>query len=145
MVWYSERFEGDGMLNFTNCQNILNSWVNYPYLLHGSCHILHTLNTACDACQWTNCRITTATPELHPVPVKLPWYHVGIDFIGPVTTSDSGNRYILTLSDYCSKWVEAVPTQTKHASGVAHALFKVCMHIYSANCKIQGYWSQKIM
>ena len=59
------------------------------------------------------------------MPVNMPWYHVGIDFVGPLTTSDSGNHYILTLSDYCSKWVEAVPLPTKHASGVAHALFKV--------------------
>ena len=87
--------------------------------------ISYTQITTCDACQRTNRRITTATPELHPVPVKVPWYHVEIDFVGPVTTSDSGNRYILTLSDYCSKWVEAVPMPSKHASGVAHALFKV--------------------
>ena len=60
--------------------------------------------------------ITTATQELHPAPVKIPWYLVGIDFIGPVTASDS---------DYCLKWVEAVSMPFKHASGVAHALLKV--------------------
>ena len=40
-------------------------------------------------------------PELHPVPVHSPWHHVGIDFIGPIhPTGRSGNRFILTLSDY---------------------------------------------
>ena len=71
----------------------------------------------------------TATPALHPVPVKAPWYHVSIDFVGPITTSDSGNCYILTRSDYCSKWVEDVPIPTKHASGVAPALFKVNIYV----------------
>ena len=69
--------------------------------------------------------MTTITPELHPIPVKSPWYHIGIDFIWPVTTSTMNNRYIPTISDYCSKWVEAVALPSKCASGVASALFKV--------------------
>ena len=28
--------------------------------------------------------MTVGTSELHPVPVVSPWYHVGIDFIGPL-------------------------------------------------------------
>lgn len=74
--------------------------------------------------------MTTGAPELHPIPVKSPWYHVGIDFIGPISpTSDDGNRYILTLSDYCTKWVEAIPTPDKSASSVATALFKIFMRM----------------
>ena len=67
-------------------------------------------------------------PELHPVPVVAPWHHIGIDFIGPLSpASEQGSRYILTISDYFSKWVEAIPTATKHAAVVAAALFKVCL------------------
>ena len=62
-------------------------------------------------------------PELHPVPVKSPWNHIGIDFVGPLVKSKSENQYILTVCDYFSKWVEAVPS--KHAIGVANALYKV--------------------
>ena len=73
-----------------------------------------------------NKKMTSTTPELHPVPVKSPWYHIGIDFVGPITpTSSSGNRYILTVSDYFTKWTEAVALPSKHAQGVAEALFKV--------------------
>ncbi|KAL5518000.1 hypothetical protein EMCRGX_G003661 [Ephydatia muelleri] len=53
------------------------------------------------------------------------WYHVGIDFIGPITpASSSGNRFILTLSVYYTKWVDAVPLPNKHATGVAASLLK---------------------
>ena len=45
--------------------------------------------------------------------------------MGPILESKSGNLYILTVCDYFSKWVEAVPLPSKHAVGVAHALFKV--------------------
>ena len=58
--------------------------------------------------------------------VKSPWYHVAIDFIGPITpTSDKGNCYILTLRDYFTKYTEAIPLPTKCATEVASVLFKV--------------------
>ena len=46
--------------------------------------------------------------------------------MGPISPpSVSGNSYILTLSDYFTKWVEAVPLPTKEAHGVATVLLKV--------------------
>ena len=77
-------------------------------------------------CQRTNRKITTTAPELHPVPVKSPFHHIGIDFIGPLNPiAEDGAQYVLTISDYFTKWVEAFPTPNKCASGVANALFKV--------------------
>ena len=73
-----------------------------------------------------NKKANTARPELHPIPVNYPWYHLGIDFIGPYSPpSASGNKYVLTVSDYFTKfvWVKALPT--KEASGVAQALQEV--------------------
>ena len=65
----------------------------------------------------------TMTPELYPVPVKSPWYNVGIDFIGPIQMSKQGNHLILTLSDYCTKYLDAVVMLSKCASMSAGALF----------------------
>ena len=49
--------------------------------------------------------------------------------MGPLTPpAEDGSRYILTLSDYFTKWVEAVPTPDKSANGVAAALFKVIVY-----------------
>ena len=80
----------------------------------------------CDVCQKVNGKIACGRPELHPVPVHSPWFHVGIDFVGPISpTTKSGNSYIFTLSDYFTKRVEAVPLPTKEAHGVATALLKV--------------------
>ena len=71
----------------------------------------------------------TSCPELHLIPVHSPWHHVGMDFIGPISPiSNNGNRFILTLSDYFSKWAEAVPLPTKEATGVAVSLMKVCIY-----------------
>ena len=75
-----------------------------------------------------NRKLTTGKPELHLIPVKSPWYQIGIDFIGPLCPeADDGSHYILTISDYFTKWVEAIPTFDKSASSVATVLFKVCI------------------
>ena len=53
-------------------------------------------------------KLALVRPALHPVPVKAHWHHLGIDFIGPISPmASSANCYILTISDYCTKWVEA--------------------------------------
>ena len=73
-----------------------------------------------------NKKLDIVRPELYPVPVKSPWYHIGMDFIGPIyPTSSSGNRFILTISDYFTKfaWAKALPT--KEASNVVRALREV--------------------
>ena len=51
--------------------------------------------------------------------------------MGPIFKSESGNHYILTVSDYFSKWVvhvatlnSAFATPKAYAVGVANALFK---------------------
>ena len=39
--------------------------------------------------------------ELHSVPVtscKSPWHDIGIDFVGPISKSYSGNQYIVIIS-----------------------------------------------
>lgn len=67
-------------------------------------------------------------PELHPVPVKSPWHHLGMDFVGPISPlSKNGNRYILTISDYFKKfaWAKALPY--KKAENVVQAIREVCL------------------
>jgi len=46
---------------------------------------------------------------------------IGIDLIGPLKLTPQGNRFIVTCTNYMSKWPEAEALPTKSA-GVAHFL-----------------------
>ena len=85
---------------------------------------------ACDKCQRVNSKFVRDEPVLHPVPVPNgAWRQVGMDLIGPLPTTSSGNRYIFELTDYFSKWPEAIPIQSKTAGHVMEALYSViCRH-----------------
>ena len=90
-------------------------------------------------CQKSGRKLNKDAPELHPVPVIAPWHHLGIDFIGPISPSSvQGNKYILTISDYFTKFVEAIPLKDKYATTVATALFnKVAIKVRNQKCFIK--------
>jgi len=53
------------------------------------------------------------------------YMQVGIDLIGPLPETPRGNKYIVMLVDYFSKWPEAEPLPNKSAKGVALFLYKM--------------------
>ena len=59
------------------------------------------------------------------------WDLVGIDLIGPLPKTVDGFQYILTATDYFSKWVEAFPLKTKTAAEVGR---HICSIIYTHGC-----------
>ena len=48
-----------------------------------------------------------------------------MDLIGPMPETPRGNKYIVTLTDYFSKWAEAAPLKDKGAVGVAKFIYSV--------------------
>ena len=65
-------------------------------------------------------------------PLCLRTLQVGVDLVGPLPITKAGNRYIITLVDYFSKWPEAAALPDKGAEGVA--LFLYCMI-----CRYESY------
>lgn len=50
---------------------------------------------------------------------------VGIDLIGPLPRTARGNKYIVTLVDFFSKWPEAEALPDKSANAVTLFLYKM--------------------
>ena len=46
---------------------------------------------------------------LQNVPVGGPMEMIGLDFIGPLPSTEAGNKHVLVVVDYFTKWVEAFP------------------------------------
>ena len=84
---------------------------------------------SCVACQRVNKKLVKSSGSLHSIPVNGPWHRIGIDLIGPLPLTKSGNAYIITCSDYFTKWPEAAPIPDKSADTVSRFLYKViCRH-----------------
>ena len=53
-----------------------------------------------------------------------PFSRLSIDFVGPMPASAQGNRYILTVRDCFTRWIEGFPTMDMTAATVASLLEK---------------------
>uniref|UniRef100_A0A8D3A879 THAP domain-containing protein 1 n=1 Tax=Scophthalmus maximus TaxID=52904 RepID=A0A8D3A879_SCOMX len=60
--------------------------------------------------------------------VKEPWQWLGLDVRGVLPETTNGNKYILTVTDYYSKWVEAVPMQSCLPLRVAKHIADIVAH-----------------
>ena len=65
---------------------------------------------SCEICQKTVSKRKVTKVPLGEIPiVDVPFHRVEVDLIGPITpVSDNGNRYILTIVDFVTKYPEAV-------------------------------------
>ena len=81
---------------------------------------------SCECCQKCNLKLQKQPSKLHPIVVKPEvWQRIGIDILGPLRTSKSGNKYIVTCSDYFSKWIEAKALPDKTAHSIAKFLLSL--------------------
>jgi hypothetical protein len=56
---------------------------------------------------------------MKPIIVSEPWHTVGLDITGPLPKTRRGNRFILVVVDYFTKWVELFPLQSTKAITIA--------------------------
>jgi hypothetical protein len=76
----------------------------------------------CSVCSKRKGPVTRLHGPMQLYLVGAPMERVGIDILGPLPLSDSGNRYLLVAMDYFTKWPEVVALPNQEAITVATAL-----------------------
>ena len=79
---------------------------------------------SCDQCQKTvpKGRVTRVPLDNMPL-IDTPFQRVAIDLVGPISpVTDSGNRYILTMVDYATRYPEAIALPKIETERIAEAL-----------------------
>eukprot|EP00253_Pinus_taeda_P019170 PITA_19170 len=66
----------------------------------------------CHECQIFHGKQKLQPLPLKPIEVSAPFQQWGLDFIGEIHLASSGqHRWILTATDYFTKWIEAIPAR----------------------------------
>jgi len=81
--------------------------------------------TNCQKCKTNKTPKTNEPTESYSTQVEGPFTHLGMDIIGPLTTTSQGNQYIIVTVDYFSRWVEAQPLKTITSQDVVKFLIDV--------------------
>ncbi|TKS92297.1 Gypsy retrotransposon integrase-like protein 1 [Collichthys lucidus] len=96
---------------------------SFPHFFHGDYCVPQDIQWAPDDDVSAECE----DPE-NMIEVKESWQWLGLDVRGPLPQTLNGHKYILTVTDYYSKWVEAVPMQSCLPSHVAKHIVDIIAH-----------------
>ncbi len=81
---------------------------------------------SCDHCQRQNHKLHKTNAAHHSIPIKEEaWYQVGMDLVGPLAVTPAGNKFLMTVTDYYTKWAVAAALKYESASSVANVLYSV--------------------
>ena len=80
---------------------------------------------SCPTCQKTSQHRVSRAP-LIPLPIiSKPFSRIAMDIVGPLPRSKSGNRDVLVISDYTTRYPEAIPLSSIDTEHIAEELIKV--------------------
>lgn len=66
----------------------------------------------CVSCQKVAGRKAMRAPLIPLHIISTPFERIAMDVVGPMPTSRSGNRYILVVCDYATRYPEAIPMKS---------------------------------
>ena len=90
--------------------------------------VVNTLKR-CATCQVHKRKAERPLPGVMPL-AEYPGQLVGIDLSGEYSTSAEGNKYILSIIDYATGWVESYPLKDKSAATVMKAIDRLYLPRY---------------
>ena len=79
----------------------------------------------CETCQKSSKWKPKRAPLVTLPILDEPFRRIAMDIVGPLPRSRSGNRYVLVICDYATRFPEAVPMRSIDAENVAEELLKL--------------------
>ena len=78
----------------------------------------------CEVCQKRKSPLRKHKGPMHQYVVGVPFERIALDITGPLPETEQGNKYVLVLSNYFTRWVEAFPIRDIEAKTVADVMLQ---------------------
>ncbi len=92
----------------TTTNKILRAWYHWPSLFSD----VYRTVMSCHECQIFQGKKKLLPLPLQPISIQVDFQQRGLDFIGEIHPSSSAqHKWILTTTNYFTKWIEAIPTR----------------------------------
>ena len=82
----------------------------------------------CEVCQKSGTRKLPKAGLVSMPLVDQPFCRIAMDFVGPLPRTKRGNRFILVICDYATRYPEAIPLPSTEAARVAKELVRFFSH-----------------
>ena len=84
---------------------------------------------SCEVCQKSNSKCPTRAKMVSMPLIEQPFQRIAMDVVGPLTRTQRGNRFILTICDYATRYPEAIALPSVEAPRVAKELVNLLSHV----------------
>ena len=85
---------------------------------------------SCDVCQRRKQQQPTPKAPLQIQVSGVPNERVAMDILGPLVETTQGNKYVLCITDYFTKFTQAIPLPNQMSETVAKAFVSEWLHVY---------------
>ena len=92
----------------------------------------------CDTCAMKKAPHRKPEAPMCKYLVGAPWERMAIDILGPLPRTDNGNKYIMVVGDYFTKWMEAIPILDAEAKTVADKFVERIVSIFGVPLQIHS-------
>ncbi|GBO01669.1 Retrovirus-related Pol polyprotein from transposon 297, partial [Araneus ventricosus] len=97
--------------------------VKVNYFWHGLYHTVKQYIASCHSCIQRRGFAKTSKAPVQRIPTTdFPFQKCAFDAVGPLVTSTFGNKFIIVISDYFTRYAEAYPVPNIQSSTVARVL-----------------------
>jgi hypothetical protein len=117
------------LLGHLGCNKTYDQIVN-RYYWQGMYKDVKNWVQSCTDCAIKRADEPTKNMSIMSIIANRPFEILGIDVVGPLTRTVRNNRYILILTDYFTRWVEAYPIPKQDAKTIATIFLNeiICRH-----------------
>ena len=84
---------------------------------------------SCEVCQKSNPKYPIRAKMVSMPLIEQPFQRIAMDVIGPLPRTQKGNRFILTICDYATRYPEAIALPSVEAPRVAKELVHLFSHV----------------
>ena len=84
---------------------------------------------SCEVCQKSNSKCPTKAKMISMPLIEQPFQRIAMDVVGPLPRTQGGNRFILTICDYATRYPKAFALPSVEAPRVAKELIKLFSHV----------------
>lgn len=92
-------------------------------------HVLNYIKSCVKCCERRGYKANQKAPLQRIEVTERPFQRIGMDAVGPLPLTEMGNRHIIVISDYFTRWVEAYAVPNLLSETITYVLEKfICTH-----------------
>ena len=91
---------------------------------------------SCETCQMRKRSKNNKLGHLNPIDISSPFHMMGIDFVGPLTETYSGNKHVIVCVDYFTKFAVTKAVRSATAEAIADFFVEEIVLRYGAPVKL---------